>query len=60
MSNDKSVDALTVVDLVELFKQAGSSVTVEDIEADVEDGAPTNPDGTLNVLEYGAWVAGTS
>jgi hypothetical protein len=29
---------------------------VEMIEADVDDGAPVNPDGTLNLVHYAAWL----
>jgi len=26
------------------------------LEADVEAGAPTNPDGTINLVQYAAWL----
>lgn len=39
-----------------LTKLGGLRVTVEMLSADVEAGAPLNPDGTLNVLRYFAWL----
>jgi len=32
------------------------SVTVEMLEADVAAGAPTNADGTINLVHYAAWL----
>ena len=29
---------------------------MEMIRRDVEDGAPQNPDGTINLVEYAAWL----
>ena len=26
------------------------------VEADIADGAPTNPDGTVNLVHYAAWL----
>jgi hypothetical protein len=26
------------------------------LEMDIEDGAPTNPDGTINLVNYAAWL----
>ena len=31
-------------------------VTVEMLEADVAAGAPTNADGTMNLVSYAAWL----
>ena len=31
-------------------------VTVEQLEQDLEAGAPTNHDGTLNLVHYAAWL----
>ena len=31
-------------------------VPVEQIAADVEAGAPTNPDGTINLIHFAAWL----
>ena len=27
------------------------------IRGDIDDGAPTNPDGTVNLVHYAAWLA---
>lgn len=39
-----------------LTKVGGSPVTVEMLDADVADGAPLNADGTLNLVQYAAWL----
>ncbi len=35
---------------------AGGRVPVDWLRADVEAGAPLNPDGTLNLVHYAAWL----
>ena len=32
-------------------------IETEKIRQDVQDGAPTNSDGTLNLVHYAAWLA---
>jgi hypothetical protein len=39
-----------------LTKAGGQPVTVEMLEADLADGAPTNADGTINLVHYAAWL----
>jgi hypothetical protein len=39
-----------------LSKEGGAVITQAQIEADVQAGAPTNADGTLNLLHYAAWI----
>jgi hypothetical protein len=34
----------------------GSAVTEEMLHEDVGLGAPSNPDGTLNIVHYAAWL----
>ncbi|RMF84295.1 MAG: hypothetical protein D6744_03305, partial [Planctomycetota bacterium] len=49
--------ALTTVDAARLLSAAGGQrVTVEMLEADIAAGAPTNPDGTINLVHYAAWL----
>ena len=31
-------------------------VAVETMRQDIDDGAPTNPDGTVNLVHYAAWL----
>jgi hypothetical protein len=31
-------------------------VTTEMLRADIDDGVPTNPDGTINLIHYVAWL----
>jgi len=49
--------ALPVADAARLLSAAsGQRVTAEMIQADVDAGAPTNADGTINLVHYGAWL----
>lgn len=49
--------AIAVADAARLLSAAGGrSVTPEQIEADIEAGMPTNPDGTINLVRYAAWL----
>ncbi len=40
-----------------LSKSSGQTVSAETIREDIEAGAPTNPDGTVNLIHYAAWLA---
>lgn len=56
--NRLSPTALTLADAARLLTAAGGqAVTAEQIAADIAAGAPTNPDGTLNLVHYAAWLA---
>jgi hypothetical protein len=49
--------ALTLADAARLLSGAGGQrISVEMLEADVTTGAPTNADGTLNLVTYAAWL----
>ena len=49
--------SLPVADAARLLTMAGSQpVTVQFLEADVAAGAPTNADGTINLVHYAAWL----
>ncbi len=50
------VTALDAETLCELLNRSGGSVTPEMIRDDVRAGAPANPDGTLNLVHYTAWL----
>ena len=39
-----------------LTAQGRKEVTMAMLEKDVDEGAPTNPDGTLNLVHYAAWI----
>ena len=52
-----SLTALTVAQMARVLSAAaGRRVTEEMIQADIEAGAPTNADGTLNLVRYAAWL----
>jgi hypothetical protein len=49
--------ALGVADAARLLSAAGGQrISVEMVEADVAAGAPTNADGTINLVHYAAWL----
>ena len=49
-------NALSVADAARLLtKASGRRVTAEMLRADIAAGAPTNVDGTLNLVHYAAW-----
>ena len=50
-------NSLTVAQVARLLSRAGSSpVTPAMVESDVAAGAPTNPNGTINLVHYAAWL----
>jgi hypothetical protein len=51
-------NALSVADAARLLARAGGwPITTEMVQADIAAGAPTNGDGTLNLVHYAAWLA---
>ena len=49
--------ALGVPEAARLLSAAGGQrIAVEMVEADVAAGAPTNGDGTINLVHYAAWL----
>lgn len=49
---------MAVDELVRLLVVAGrQKVTREMVESDIAAGAPVNADGTMSLVEYGAWLA---
>ena len=51
-------NALAVPDAVRVLSAVSRKpISVEMIERDVAAGAPTNPDGTINLVNYAAWLA---
>ncbi len=49
--------ALPVADAARLLSAVGGqAVTVDMLQADVAAGAPANADGTLNLVNYAAWL----
>jgi hypothetical protein len=49
--------ALAVADAARvLTRLGGSEVTEAMLRADIDAGAPTNGDGTLNLVHYAAWL----
>ncbi len=52
-----SPTALTIADAARLLtKTGGKTITDQMIEADLANGAPANPDGTINLVHYAAWL----
>lgn len=49
--------ALSIEDAARVLSAAGGRrITTEMLEDDVAAGAPTNGDGTLNLIHYAAWL----
>ena len=49
-------NALSLEFAARLFTKAGGRVVTEEmLRDDIETGAPTNADGTLNLVHYAAW-----
>ena len=59
MPNEKRLDpgAIPAAELARALAALGAHVTVENVREDVAAGAPTNPDGTLNLIHYASWLA---
>ena len=57
MENSLKLTALQPEMLVNILKRAGSRlISAETLAADFEAGAPRNEDGTVNLIEYAAWL----
>lgn len=51
--------ALTIDQAAELLSKAAKrKITAEQIRQDIAEGAPTNGDGTIHLVNYTAWLAG--
>jgi hypothetical protein len=49
--------ALPLADAAKVLSAAGGQrVTIEMLQEDVAAGAPTNADGSINLLHYAAWL----
>ena len=54
----KSPASLDVDDVVRLLRASGSRhASADRVRSDIDAGAPTNVDGTMNLVHYGAWLA---
>ena len=52
------ITALTPAQAAKILAAAGNRrITEAMVCADIEAGAPTNADGTLNLVHYAAWLA---
>lgn len=57
MDNSLKLTALPPEMLVRLLKQAGSRlISAETLAADFAAGVPKNEDGTVNLIEFAAWL----
>ena len=55
--NRISMVALTKEQLVDLLTKVGSSnCSMSALEADIASGMPVNDDGTINLVNYAAWL----
>lgn len=57
MDNSLRLTALQPDMLINFLKGAGSRlISAELLAADFEAGAPRNEDGTINLIEFAAWI----
>jgi len=55
--NPLNPQALSLEDVARILSAAGpKAVTVAMLRDDIDAGAPTNADGTLNLVHYVAWL----
>ena len=55
---ENTLEHITKEDFVTAMRRSGSrTITLERLDEDIEAGAPVNADGTVNILNYVAWVA---
>ena len=60
MSDGNQVDParLTIEQAAKLLSAAfRERIEMETLQTDIEDGAPTNTDGTINLVHFAAWQA---
>ena len=51
------ITALTVAQAAKVLSAAGGRrITEEVLRADIDAGAPANPEGTINLVHYTAWL----
>ena len=51
------ITALSISDVAKVLSRTGGKrVTETMIREDLDAGAPANPDGTINLLHYAAWL----
>ncbi len=51
------ITALTLAQAAKILAAAGSRrITEAMVRADIDAGAPTNADGTVNLVHYAAWL----
>ena len=51
------LSAMAVADAARVLTRAGGAPVTEDmLRADIGAGAPTNADGTINIVHYAAWL----
>ena len=49
--------ALSIADAAQILSKAGGRLVAETtLGTDIDAGAPTNPDGTINLVHYAAWL----
>lgn len=57
MENQRNLLALKPEQLVDVLVKSGfRDMTLELLHSDFELGAPRNPDGTVNLIHYMAWI----
>jgi hypothetical protein len=56
-NNQLKITALNIDDATKLLEHSGSRyASADNIRKDIAAGAPVNPDGTINLITYAAWL----
>jgi len=56
-SNEPRITALAPAKVADVLRRSGARhATPEAVQKDIEAGAPVNGDGTVNLIEYAAWL----
>lgn len=51
------VNHLSIKECVKLLRENGStSITIDVLKGQIESGAPVNADGTIDLVQYAAWI----
>lgn len=55
-SNYEEYSQLTIEQMARLLSESGEPITPEEVRENIQAGCPTNPDGTLSLVNYVAWL----
>lgn len=58
LDGNLNIMAVSLSDAARIFRKSGRrKFSEENLRKEIKEGAPVNSDGTLNLIQYAAWVA---